>query len=704
MNGPADPIDVVRGACGHDCPDTCSWVVEVRDGRAERLSGDAAHAFTRGTLCAKVNHYLERVYHPERVLHPLKRCGHKGEGRFVRVGWDEALSDIALRWQAIVAESGAEAILPYSSAGVQGLIQMASLDRRLFGSMGCSGLERKICGGVAAAGLSATIGCGTGIDPEAIVHSRFIVLWGTNTIVTNLHFWPIVRDAQRRGAKIVVVDPIRTRTAEAADWHVQIKPASDAALALAMMHVMIRDGLVDLEYVARHSIGYDALADRARQYSPADVAHTVGLQAEEIERFAREYATTHPSLLRPLIGMEHHRNGAMQLRTLACLAVLSGSWRHRGGGLARSTHALQFATLDMDRVVMPEVHIPGVRVLNMRDIGDDLCSRELQPPVRSLIVYGANPMVSMPNASRIREGLLREDLFTVVHDLFVTETARYADYVLPATSQIEHLDLSPAWGHLYLALNRPAIAPRGESVSNTELFRRLARALGRTEPWLFEDDESMLRGALASGHPWLEGITFERLWHEGHARLRCPDDWRPFAHGGFATPSGKAELYSEPLLEQGHDALPWSGEIRGGEGLQLITGKALHFLNSGYSNMDRHRRRAGALFVEIHPDDARPRGVATGDVVRVWNSRGDVRAVCSVSDRVRPGVVWMPFGGFLDASGARRSVNVLTPVEPTDWGGGSGLYDAFVEVASIPSDRTPVVREASAELNPQTSP
>jgi anaerobic selenocysteine-containing dehydrogenase len=699
---PAQPSRIVRGGCGHDCPDTCAWVVEVRNGTAERLFGDPAHPFTRGTLCAKVNHYLERVYHPDRVLHPLKRTGPKGEGRFVRVSWDDALADIAGRWKAIVAESGAEAILPYSSAGVQGLIQMASLDRRLFGSMGCSGLERKICGAVAAAGLSATIGTGTGIDPEDVVHSRFIVLWGTNTIVTNLHFWPLVREAQRRGATVVVVDPIRTRTAEAADRHLQIKPASDAALALAMMHVMIRDGLVDREYVSRHAVGYDALAERAREYSPDAVSQTVGLPAEDIERLARDYATTQPSLIRPLIGIEHHRNGAMLFRTLACLPVLSGAWKHRGGGLARSTHALQFAVLDMDRVEMPEVQKPGVRVLNMRDLGADLCSRELHPPIRSLMVYGTNPLVSMPNQERIREGLLRDDLFTVVHDLFVTDTARYADYVLPATSQIEHLDLSPAWGHLYLALNRPAIAPRGESVSNTELFRRLARALGRTEPWLFEDDESMLRAALASGHPWLEGITFERLWEEGYARLRRPEDWRPFADGRFPTRSGKAELYSEPLGEQGHDPLPWTGEIREGDGLQLISGKSLHFLNSGYSNMERHRRRAGELFVEIHPEDARRRGLATGDAVRVWNHRGELSAVCSVSDRVRPGVAWMPFGRFADASGARRSVNVLTPEEPTDWGGGSGLYDTFVNVAPaaarIEAGGTPVSVAASAEV------
>jgi anaerobic selenocysteine-containing dehydrogenase len=364
--------------------------------------------------------------------------------------------------------------------------------------------------------------------------------------------------------------------------------------------------------------------------------------------------------------------------------VLTGAWRHRGGGLARSTHKLQFAVLDKDRVEMPEVYKPDVRVLNMRDIGNDLCNRQLRPPIRSLIVFGANPMVSMPNQGRIREGLLRDDLLTVVHDLFVTDTALYADYVLPATSQIEHLDLSPAWGHLYLAMNRPAIPPRGESVSNTELFRRLASALGRTEPWLFESDESMLRAALASGHPWLEGITYERLWEEGYARLNRPDDWRPFAEGGFPTRSGKAELFSEPLREDGHDPLPWAGEIRSNAGgLQLITGKQLHFLNSGYNNQDRHRRRAGELFVEIHPDDARAREVANGEYVSVSNERGEVRAVCRVSERVRPGVAWMPFGGFTDAAGKRVSVNVLTPEEPTDWGGGSGLYDAFVEVRKL---------------------
>lgn len=671
----------IRGACAHDCPDTCSWIVEVRDGRAEKLYGDPDHPFTRGTLCAKVNHYLERVYHPDRVLYPLRRVGPKGEAAFERVSWDEALSAIAARWQSIIGEYGAEAILPYSSAGTQGLLGMSSLDERLFRSLGTTKLERAICGGVAAAGLRATQGSGTGVDPEDLIHSRFIVLWGTNTIVTNLHLWPVIREAQERGAKVVVIDPIKTRTATAADWHIQLKPASDAAFALAVMHVLIRDGLVDEEYVRQYAEGFDELKERVQQYAPERVVAVTGVSAEETERFAHEYATTQPSLLRPLIGLEHHRNGAMQFRTIACLPILTGAWRHRGGGLSRSTHALQYSTLQMDRLTMPELDRPGVRTLNMRDLGRDLCSTTLAPPIQALFVYNCNPMVTIPGQHQIREGLLRPELFTVVHDLFITETARYADYVLPAVSQIEYLDIVPAWGHHYLPLNRPAIAPLGESVTNMELFRRLAQALGRTEPYLFESDEQMLRTALDSGHPWLDGVTWERLWQEGYARLNQPEDWRPFAQGGFPTPTGKARLYSSELAQMGLDPLPEAGEIRQGSGLQLFTAKSLHFLNSSYSNMDRHARRAGELTIEVHPDDAQSRGLTDNAAVRVFNEQGTLTARCRISDRVKPGLALMPFAVFGDLTGQRISANALTPVEPTDWGGGSGFMDAFVEVA-----------------------
>lgn len=682
------PLTIIRGACGHDCPDTCTWLVEVSDGRAHKLYGDPDHPFTRGTLCAKVNHYLERVYHPDRVLHPLKRKGRKGAAEFQRVSWDEALADIAARWQGIISESGAEAILPYSSAGTQGLIQMASLDRRLFGALGCTQLERNICGEVAVAGLAATQGSGLGIDPEDIVHSRYIVLWGTNTIVTNLHHWPVIQMARRNGARLVVVDPIRTRTAEQADWHLALRPGSDGALVMAMMHVIIREGLVDQDYVKRHTLGFESLRDRVGEYPPDQVAETTGIAAEDIVRFAREYATIQPSVLRPLIGIEHHRNGAMMFRTLACLPPLVGAWRHRGGGLCRSTGGLHYSTLNNRGVLMADTYVPGVRTLNMRDLGEDLGSSTLDPPIRSLCVYCCNPVVTIPNQQRIIQGLLRDDLFTVVHELFVTETARYADYILPAASQIECLDLVPAWGHHYVSLNRPAIEPRGEAVSNTEFFRRLARALGRTESWLYESDESLIRTALDSPHPFLQGITYERLWNDGYARFNQPDDWRPFAEGGFPTPSGKLEFYSASMAARGLDPLPSPGEIRaaGKYPLQLISGKTLHFLNSSYSNMELHCHREGTLYVELHSEDAMQRGLMDGTLVRVCNQYGEATAVCRISTRVRPGVVWMPFGGFGDAEGKERSVNSLTPEEPTDWGGGSGFYDAFVEVR--PHERT----------------
>lgn len=695
MSSQSEPLRIIRGACGHDCPDTCSWKVDVQDGRAVKLYGDAEHPFTRGTLCAKVNHYLERVYHPDRVLYPLRRIGKKGEGRFERVSWEDALSEIATRWKEIMATDGAESILPLSAAGNQGLIHNASLDIRLFGVLGASLCERSLCGVVAGTGIATTQGTGTGVDPEDFIHSRYIVLWGTNTIVTNLHLWPIILEARSRGAKIVVVDPIRTRTAEAADWHLPLRPGSDAALMLAMMHVIIRDGSVDLDYVQRHSIGYEQLVERVRDYSPTVAASITGLTAETIERFAKEYATTQPSLLRPLIGIEHHRNGAMMFRTLACLPVLTGAWRHRGGGLSRSTHALQYSTLNMNRLLMPEVHTPGVRSLNMRDLGQDLCSTSLSPPIRSLCVYNCNPALTLPNHHAVIAGLEREDLLTIVHDLFVTDTARYADYVFPATSQIEHLDLMTAWGHHYLSLNLPAIEPAGEAVANTEFFRRLARALGRTESWLYDSDETLVRTALDSSHEWLKGITFETLKERGFIRLNQPEDWRPFANGEFRTASGKAELYSKWLEGQGIDPLPSPGDFRRSDryGLQLITGKTLHYLNSSYAHMERHRHREGILFIALNEADAAKYSVDDGQMVDVFNDSGVVAAVCRVTDMVQPGVCWMPFGGTSDARDRIGCVNVLTPEEPTDWGGGSGFYDAFVDVRLNCDDQPSIARQ-----------
>lgn len=683
MSGSNSDLEIITGACGHDCPDTCSWLVEVKDGRATSLRGNPEHPMTQGHLCGKVNHYLERVYHPDRVLYPLKRSGPKGSGLFQRVSWDEALNDVAHRWQQLIREYGPNSILPYSSAGNQGLIQMSSLDRRLTNLMGFCQLERNICGEVAGIGLSATLGAGYGIDPEDIVHSRLVVLWGTNTIVTNLHYWPLVLEARRRGAKIIVIDPIRTKTAEQADWHLAPRPGSDAALALGVMHILVREGWIDQDYIDRHTEGFEQLKQRLLEYPVERVSQITQLSIEEIEAFARDYGTIRPTLIRPLLGLEHHHNGAMVYRNLACLPLLTGAWRERGGGLFRSSGALQYSLLNYAKIVRNDLIPPGTRTLNMRDLGVDLCSQQLDPPIKSLLVYNVNPVVSIPNAGKIVEGLQREDLFTVVHDLFVTETARYADYIFPATSQIESLDLMPAWGHHYLALNRPAIAPQGEAVCNTEFFRRLAKALGRTEEYLYEGDESLIRLALSKGHAWLEGVSLESLWEQGFVRLKNPDDWRPYANGGFPTASGKALLWSDELKRIDQDPLPAPGAIRVGEPdeLQLITGKTLHYLNSSYAHVEVHRKREGAMYIEVCEEDATQRGLSEGDMVRVSNAQGELLAECRVSKRVRAGVAWMPFGGIGDRSGSERSVNLLTPEEPTDWGGGSGFYDAFVRVA-----------------------
>lgn len=676
----------IHGACGHDCPDTCSWFVDVEGGQATRLYGNSAHPFTQGVLCAKVNHYLERVYDPQRMLTPLRRIGPKGAGQFARISWDEALREIAERWQAIIRESGAEAILPFSFAGNQGLIQMGSLDRRLFGVLGASRLDRDLCGSTAAAGMAATQGTAFGMDPEDLVHSRYIILWGTNTLVTNQHLWPVIRDARARGARIVVIDPIRTRTAAQADWHLAPKPATDAALALGMMRVIVDAGLVDRDYLDRYAEGYDELLQRLKDYPLDRVASLTGLPATDIERLAREYATTSPAAIRTLIGMEHHRNGAMIFRTLACLPILIGAWRQRGGGFCRSTGALQYSTMNIDGLVMPQLEQPLTRTLNMRDLGHLLAARysasgpALAPPIRSLCIYNSNPAVTNPNQKLVRAGLARDDLFTVVHDLVLTDTAKYADIVLPATSQIEALDLMPAWGHLYLSLNRPAIAPCGEAVSNTELFRRLARALGRTESFLYDSDEQLIRTALNSAHPWLQGITFEHLWEVGSIRLNANQAWLPFAEGNFPTPTGKARLQASQLAELGHDPLPEVGPRSSGSPteLHLITGKALLGLNSSYAHLDRFQRRAGELAILVHPDDAAARHLEPDSLVTVSNSFGSVVARCEVSDDVNPGVVWMPASGLTDAAGTTHNVNQLTPEEPTDWGGGSGFYDAFV--------------------------
>jgi anaerobic selenocysteine-containing dehydrogenase len=670
---------VVRGGCPHDCPDSCAWEVTVDDGRAVKLRGATDHPVTRGGLCAKVNRYLDRVYHPDRLLRPLRRAGPKGSGAFQEVSWEAALDEISRRFHEILASDGGEAILPYDYAGNQGVIQWQSLSRRFFARLGASRLRRTICASTAGAGVSATLGTTTGILPGDVVHSRFIVLWGTNTVVTNLHLWPVVRRAREAGATVVVVDPVRTRTAESADWFVQPLPGTDAALALAMMHVIVRDGLHDTDYLRRHCLGFDRLVGRLQEYPPERAAGITGVEADEIVRLARAYATTRPALIRTLVGAEKHANGGMNLRTIACLPAVVGAWRERGGGLLHTTSGLHGEALDLGSLVGPEPE-PRTRAINMIQLGRALTSEELRPPVRALFVYNANPAATAANQNLVLEGLRREDLFTVVHDLTLTDTARHADLVLPAASFLEQLDLIKPWGHEYLVLNQPAIAPPGEAVSNTELFRRLARAMAFSEPYLYASDEELVRALLASDHPHLEGITFEGLSERGWARLNLPDPWLPFAEGGFPTASGKCELSSGRMAALGFDPLPAHVPTPDPGGrLTLVSAKfGVHFLNSSYGNLSWHAAAEGAPVVDISPEDAAARGIGDGDPVRVFNERGAVEARARVGDRVRPGVVAMAHGRWRSLG---ASANALTPDGITDLGGGGDFYDARVEVA-----------------------
>jgi anaerobic selenocysteine-containing dehydrogenase len=684
------PSRTVRGACHHDCPDTCAWQVTVEDGVATKLVGDREHPFTNGGLCAKVNGFLaDRVYSPDRLLWPLRRSGPKGSGEFERVSWDTAIGDIASRLKAIVAESGAEAILPYSYIGTQGMVQGLSMHARFFARLGASRLERTVCGDNGKAGIRATLGVDAGIDPEDIAHSRLIILWGTNTVVTNLHLWPFVLRAKQAGAKVVVIDPVRTRTAAAADQHVQPLPGTDAALALGLMHVVVDEGLHDADYVERHTTGFDALRERLADYPPERVAQITRLDVEEIRELARAYATVRPAAIRTLVGMEHRRAGAMTFRTIACLPALVGAWRDRGGGLVAMTGPHLRNALPLERLVGPAPAGEQPRPINMMQIGRALTDDAMDPPVRALVVYSANPAAMAPNQELVLRGLAREDLLLVVHEHFMTDTASHADYVLPATTQ---LDLMYTWGHLYLTLNRPAIEPRGEAIPNSELFRRLSRALGFDDPHLYETDEQIIRSVLESDHPWAEGIDFDQLVADGWAKLRVPDDWRPFADGGFPTPSGRCELYSQTLADEGFDPLPShepAAESPDGDPalaarypLALVSGKsALHFLNSSWSGSRRHLAAEGEPLLELSPADAAARGIADGDSVRVFNDRGAVELRVRVGDRVRAGVVSMPSGWWASRSPGGRSANALTADGVAPWGRGGDFHDTLVEVA-----------------------
>ena len=679
VNPTPSPVLSIRGACPHDCPDTCGLVTTVENGVATRVQGNPDHPHTDGVLCAKVSKYTERTYHPERILTPLKRSGAKGSGQFTPVTWDEALSDIAQRLQAIAARAP-EAILPYSYAGTMGLVQGESMDRRFFHRLGASLLHRSICATAGGEGLVHTLGGKVGMRVEFFAESKLILIWGSNSIGSNLHFWRIAQQAKRDGAKLVCIDPRKSETAEKCHEHIQLLPGTDAALALALMHELITHDWLDHDYIAHHTVGWAQLRERALQWPPERAAQVCGVPVEQIRQLARDYGTTRPAAIRLNYGMQRVHGGANAVRAVACLPALTGAWRHRAGGVLLSSSG-QFP-VDRASLQRPDL-LAGrsPRTINMVTIGDDLLresSPAFGPQIEALVVYNSNPVAVAPESGKVVRGFAREDLFTVVLEHFQTDTADYADYVLPATTQLEHWDVHVAYGHTDVLLNQPAIAPLGQARSNTQVFRELAARMGFTEPCFQESDEQLCRQAYGAE------VDFNLLLEQGFAPLGGPE--APFAEGGFPTPSGKCEFFSKRLAAQGLDGLPGhvpNHETAGSSTqypLAMISPPARNFLNSTFVNVKSLRDIEGRPLLEIHPQDAIARGIQDGSVVRVFNDRGSYRCHAHVSERARPGVVnglgiwWRKLG--LDGN----NVNQLTSQALTDLGRGPTFYDCLVEV------------------------
>ncbi|CAN5255135.1 molybdopterin oxidoreductase family protein [soil metagenome] len=682
----------IRGACPHDCPDTCAVITEVRDGTAISFRGDPDHPFTQGWLCAKVRPYLDRVYHPDRLTQPLRRVGPKGGGQWEPISWEAAVSEITSGWKAIIAEHGPVAILPYSYSGTLGLLQLAVCNERFWNRMGASGLERSICGAAAETAVQATLGGRHAPTAEDIIHSKLIIIWGNNPSSTNPHFVPFLRQAQRSGAKIIVIDPRRTLTARSADQHIQPGPASDGALALGMMHIIFSENLHDEAWLDANTVGWRELRERAADYPVERVAKITGLSTNVILALAREYATTRPSIVKFADGIQRHANGGQTSRALCCLPAIVGQIGVRGGGLYYSTS--DYVRWDAETVGHASECPPVPRIVNMNRIGAALTGEVNDPPIESLFVFCANPVASSPNASLTIEGLKREGLFTVVHELFMTDTAQYADIVLPATSQLEQLDLHKPYGHRHLQFNNPAIEPLGESKSNWEVMQLLAEGMGYDEPWLRQSGEEVLDEIIEASRqscPALDGITLERLKSEGTVPIAFPNGPQqvPYADLKFSTPSGKVELWCETLREMGMDPLPeyieppeFSNRLNNGE-LVLISGASHHYVSSSLANVPRLMAKEGAPFIEINTADAATLAIRDGQDVTVENRRGSCVLRAVVTDDVPPGVSVAPKGAWAKTSPDGRNVNWTTSDAIGDLAGQSTFHSNLVTIRPV---------------------
>jgi anaerobic selenocysteine-containing dehydrogenase len=679
---------IVRGACPHDCPDTCALETTVVNGRAISVRGAKDHPTTRGALCTKVAHYLDRTYHASRLLTPLQRVSGKREApRFVPMSWDAALSKIATQLRRVIDQHGGEAILPYSYAGNMGLLSFGSLDRRFFHALGASQLDRTICSSAGGAGMTYTLGTRAGPAMEAFVEAELIILWGTNPITSNLHLWSFIQEAKRRGAYVIAIDPLRSQSAEKCHEHWPIKPGTDGALALGLMHCLIRDNYLDHDYITRHTLGFADLAERVKAYDPHVVAAITGIAAADIERLATRYGATRKSAIRINYGLQRHAGGGMAVRTICCLPALTGAWREACGGVLLSTSGLYPAnSRALERPdLMPGWPEKPPRTINMSALGDALT--RTSPGIHALFVYNSNPAAVAPDSNAVLAGLKREDLFTVVHDSFLTDTADYADIVLPATTHIEQFDIHKSYGHRTILLNQPAIAPLGEAKSNTDLFRALAKAMGLTDPCHYETDESMARSAFDWSHTALAGQRYEDLESRGWIALNVPA--AVFADGGFPTPSGKCEFYSQTLADAGHDPLPtYTPHHEDAERsllakrypLSLNTPPERNFLNTTFANIERFTEPLGEPTVLLHPQDAQVRSLTSGDWVDLFNDRGRVRMRVKVTPDTRVGVATARSIWWAKKSPDGQSINALTSQALTDFAGGATFYDCLVDV------------------------
>jgi len=674
----------IRGVCPHDCPDTCAWVVTVDEyGRAVRMSGDRDHPITQGFLCTKVSKYVERTYHEGRVLYPQIRTGAKGSGQFRRATWSEAIALIAERLQHVIDTDGPQAILPYSYAGTMGLLQGEGMATRFFNRIGASQLARTICASAASEAWNVTYGPRMGTDPEAVPNAKLILLWGTNTLSANPHLWPFIRQAKANGARTICIDPLRTRTADVSDEHVALRPGTDAALALGMMHVLFRDSLFDREYLDAMTIGWEGLRDRVvADYSPQRVADICRIPSKTVEHLGTLYGTTRPSFIRANYGMQRHGGGAAAVRAVAILPAITGAWNDAGGGCQLSASGT--FTLDTDALERPDLIPPGTRTINMVRLGEALTETD-DPPVRALVVYNSNPASIAPDRAKVLRGLRRDDLFTVVLEHFRTDTADYADVLLPATTQLEHDDVHKAYGHIYLMYNRRAIEPLGEALPNAEIFRRIAAAMNVDD--VIATDDELMRTVLHGS-----GVTLDELRERGWVRLDVPSPHVPYRLGTtLRTPSGRIEIESSAMRSAGLDPLPsyippHESEERAPElarryPLALISPPAHQFLNSTFVNVVSLRRAAGKPVLEIHADDADARGIAAGQRVRIYNDRGAFTAEAVVSGRVRPGVVVAPSVWWGKLTDDNTNANETTSQALTDLGGGATFFDNRVEVA-----------------------